>query len=224
MKILIVADEEDTSLWDYYTPGKLAKYDLILSAGDLKAKYLSFLVTMAKCPLLYVHGNHDDCYAENPPEGCDSIDGKLIIYKGLRILGLGGSRQYNKGINQYSERQMEKRIRSLKRAIRAAGGVDIVLTHTAPVGVGDGVSYAHRGFEAFLGLIDTYHPKYLFHGHVHLSYGYGIKRRREYGGTQIINCCQKFEIDYEYPTEYIPMPPRKRRWRRRFVNNLVIMD
>ena len=80
MNILIVSDEESPVLWDYYTPGKLAGYDLILSCGDLNAKYLEFLVTMARCPLLYVHGNHDGSYTHQPPEGCDCIDDKLIIY------------------------------------------------------------------------------------------------------------------------------------------------
>lgn len=47
MKILIISDEECPALWDYYTPGRLKEYDLIISCGDLKAKYLSFLVTMA---------------------------------------------------------------------------------------------------------------------------------------------------------------------------------
>ena len=62
MKILTVSDEESPALWDYYVPGRLADYDLILSCGDLKPEYLSFLVTMAKCPVLYVHGNHDTNY------------------------------------------------------------------------------------------------------------------------------------------------------------------
>ena len=44
MKILILSDNEDPYLWDYYTKGRLDEYDLILSAGDLKAEYLSFLV------------------------------------------------------------------------------------------------------------------------------------------------------------------------------------
>ena len=90
MKVLIVSDEECPALWDYYQPGRLKEYDLILSCGDLKAKYLSFLVTMARCPLLYVHGNHDTSYAKEHPEGCDCIDDMLIEYNGLRILGLGG--------------------------------------------------------------------------------------------------------------------------------------
>ena len=52
MKILVVADEESSALWDYYTPGKLREYDLMLSCGDLKAEYLRFLVAMARCPLM----------------------------------------------------------------------------------------------------------------------------------------------------------------------------
>jgi len=62
VKILVVADEESAYLWDHYRPGRLAGIDLILSAGDLKPEYLSFLVTMANRPLLYVHGNHDAVY------------------------------------------------------------------------------------------------------------------------------------------------------------------
>ncbi|MBR5094957.1 MAG: metallophosphoesterase, partial [Oscillospiraceae bacterium] len=71
MKILLISDIESPYYWDYYTPGKLDGIDLILSAGDLKADYLSFLVTMGRAPLLYVHGNHDGSYERFPPEGCD---------------------------------------------------------------------------------------------------------------------------------------------------------
>ena len=74
VKILTVSDEECAALWDNYVPGRLKEYDLILSCGDLSARYLSFLVTMARCPLLYVHGNHDTNYKQVPPEGCDCID------------------------------------------------------------------------------------------------------------------------------------------------------
>ena len=57
MKILAVSDEECPALWDYYVPGRLKDYDLILSCGDLNAYYLSFLVTMARAPVLYVPGS-----------------------------------------------------------------------------------------------------------------------------------------------------------------------
>ena len=73
MKILIVSDEESPYLWDYYTPGRLAGIDMILSAGDLKASYLSFLVTMANRPLLYVPGNHDAAYAAAFPANASGL-------------------------------------------------------------------------------------------------------------------------------------------------------
>lgn len=195
MNILIVADEETPALWDYYTPGKLAGYDLILSCGDLNAKYLEFLVTMARCPVMYVHGNHDGSYAHQPPEGCDCIEDKLVIYRGLRILGLGGSRRYSSGSHQYTERQMEKRIRKLRRAIRLAGGVDILLAHAAPSGFGDAEDRTHQGFEAFLPLIETCKPKWVLHGHVHLNYGTNIPRAVRCGTTQVINCCGKYVLE-----------------------------
>ena len=224
MKILVVADEECLALWDYYVPGRLKPYDLILSSGDLKGDYLSFLVTMARCPLMYVHGNHDGTYDDEPPEGCDSIEDKLVVYKGLRILGLGGCQPYSRGKYQYTEQQMERRIRKLKRAIEMAGGVDIVLTHAAPAGVGDWDDASHRGYETFLELIDQYHPKYLLHGHVHLSYGHKIERVREYAGTKVINCCEKFDLEYDYPREFTPLSPAKKLFCRWFVKNLEIIS
>ena len=201
MKILAISDEVSQYLYDYYTPGKLADYDLIISCGDLKAKYLSFLVTMARVPLLYVHGNHDVSYEENPPEGCDCIEDKLIVYRGLRILGLGGTHLYNSGPYRYSERKMRWRIWKLKRKIRKLGGVDIVVSHAPLEGVGDGEGYAHQGYQAFLDFVDTYHPKYWLHGHVHLSYGTDRTRVREYNGTKVINACERYVL--EIPDEEI---------------------
>ena len=66
MKALLISDTECSALWDYYSPGRLDGVDLILSCGDLSAKYLTFLVTMANVPLLYVHGNHDHRYEQEP--------------------------------------------------------------------------------------------------------------------------------------------------------------
>ncbi len=195
MKILLLSDEPDPLFWDYYRPGRLDDFDLILSAGDLDASYLSFLVTMAHAPLLYVHGNHDGSYEARPPEGCDCIDDALVTVQGVRILGLGGSALYSRGPHQYTERQMRRRIRRLNFRVRRAGGVDIILTHAAPKGCGDDTDYAHRGFEAFLPMLDRWKPKALVHGHVHLRFG--IPRERRYGDTRVINACGHFVIEIE---------------------------
>ena len=100
MRILALADEESPFFWDYFTPDRLDGVDLILSCGDLSPHYLSFLATYSHVPILYVHGNHDDCYEKNPPDGCICIDGRLFVYHGLRVLGLGGSMRYKPGKHQ----------------------------------------------------------------------------------------------------------------------------
>ncbi len=195
MRLLLISDEEDRYLWDFYKPGCLDGFDIILSAGDLKAEYLSFLVTLSNLPLLYVHGNHDVRYDQAPPEGCECIDDRLVTVKGLRILGLGGCMDYNGGKYQYTEKQMQRRIRRVTRQIRRAGGVDLVLTHAPAAGLGDDTDLAHRGFEAFLPLLDRWHPAVMVHGHVHRSYRPSVPRILQYGETRIINASGKYYLD-----------------------------
>ncbi len=197
MKILLISDEEDKYLWDYYRPGRFDGIDLILSAGDLKPEYLSFLVTMANRPLLYIHGNHDGRYEAFPPEGCDCIDDRLVVVNGLRILGLGGCPLYSGGPHQYTERQMRLRIWRLGRKIRRAGGVDIVLTHAPVRGYGDMDDITHRGFEAFLPLLERWKPRYLVHGHIHLNYGVRFPHVLTYGDTTLINACGRYLLEID---------------------------
>lgn len=199
MKILTISDEVCPALYDYYVPGRLAEYDLIISCGDLNPKYLSFLVTMARCPLLYVHGNHDGRYLQTPPEGCDCIDDHVVVYNGLRILGLGGCLQYRPGPHQYTEKEMRSRIRRLRWQVKRLGGVDMVVTHAAPAGLGDADDPAHWGFESLRELLDTYHPPYLVHGHVHMAYGHQIPREISYQGSTIVNACERYTIELPDP-------------------------
>ena len=197
MKVLCLSDEECPAFYEYYTPGKLKGYDLIISCGDLKASYLSFIVTMARCPVLYVHGNHDTTYSRKPPEGCDCIEDQLIEYNGLRILGLGGCRRYRPGDHQYTDKEMRKRIRKLRFKLWWHKGVDIVVAHAAPFGVGDDDDICHRGFEAFVDLINKYQPKYFLHGHIHMNYGHDIQRIKQVGSTQVINVYERYELDID---------------------------
>lgn len=195
MKLLLISDTESPYYWDYYVPGRLDGIDLILSGGDLKPEYLSFLVTMGRAPVLYVHGNHDGIYETRPPEGCDCVDDKLVTLNGLRILGLGGCSRYSGGPFQYTERQMTRRIRKLTRALRRAGGADIVLTHASVRGYGDQDDLAHQGFECFRPLLDRWQPRYLVHGHVHMNYGCNIPREVRYGSTAVINACGYYILE-----------------------------
>ena len=195
MRVLFVADEESPFLWDYYTPGRLDGIDLIVSCGDLKSEYLTFLVTMGRARLLYVHGNHDTGYERRPPEGCECIDDKLVKIGGLRILGLGGCPRYNGGPYQYTEHEMRMKILRRLPGIRMAGGVDVIVSHASVRGVGDDSDYAHRGFETFRPLVESLKPRYLVHGHVHLNYGANIPRVERMGETQVINAYERYVLD-----------------------------
>ena len=207
MKILAVSDEECSAYWDHFVRGRLDEYDLIISCGDLKAAYLSFLVTMGKARVLYVHGNHDEYYLSHPPEGCDCIDDQLVVYNGLRILGLGGCLWYHPGSFQYTEKQMRRRMARLRLALYRAGGVDIVLSHAPPRGLGDREDRAHMGFESLVELLDKYKPQYLLHGHVHLRYGVG-NRELQYKDTRIINVSERYEL--ELPDREVPLKDKGR--------------
>jgi Icc-related predicted phosphoesterase len=197
MKILLVSDHEEPYIWDYFDKERFRDVELILSCGDLKAEYLSFLVTMIQAPLFYVPGNHDKSYLKHPPEGCESIDDTLTAYKGVRIVGLGGCMNYSNMEFQYTEEQMEKRIRKLRRTIKKNNGFDILLTHAPALGLGDGDDRAHTGFRSFVKMLDEYSPKYFFHGHQHLTYK-RQPRTMQYKNTTIVNTYGYYLIDCSF--------------------------
>ncbi len=213
MKILLVSDREEPYIWDYFDRERFRDVEMILSCGDLKAEYLSFLVTMINVPLFYVPGNHDTAYVKNPPEGCVSADDDVVFYKGVRIAGLGGSFRYSGETFQYSEDQMRKRAMKLASKIQRNGGIDILLTHAPAFGLGDGQDLCHKGFQNFIAMMDMYSPRYLIHGHQHLNYS-NQDRIMQYKGTTIINACGYYILD----TKDLPcLPPMPRPPRFRFV-------
>lgn len=195
MRILLVSDIESKHLWDFFQPEKFKDIDLIISCGDLKAEYLNFLVTMIKAPLYYVPGNHDQGYLVQPPEGCECIDNKLVTFKNIRILGLGGSMKYRNKPYLYTEWEMRSRIWKLKLKLFFSRGFDILVTHAPAKGINDDNDLCHEGFKSFNKLLDKYSPKYFVHGHIHLNYG--IKPRIDkYKNTTIINAYNYHILEY----------------------------
>ncbi len=195
MKILFLADEEAKAYWDYFRKEDFEEVGLIISCGDLNASYLSFLATMTSVPVLYVMGNHDDKYDVKPPEGCVCIENRIYTYQGIRILGLGGSYRYKEGKNQYTDQEMDKRVRKLKSKLKRSKGFDILVTHSPAYGIHDDEDLCHRGFRAFNRLIEQYRPKYFVHGHVHMNYGRKFPREDTVGDTRVINAYEKYMIE-----------------------------
>ena len=195
MKILLLSDEESKSIWDFFRKEDYEDIDLVISCGDLKPDYLSFVATMIPVPLLYVHGNHDDKYDSKPPEGCTCIEDQIFEFQGVRILGLGGCLRYKPGKNQYTEQQMQRRISKMFWKIRRKKGFDILVTHAPAQGIHDAEDLCHRGFKAFIDLIEKYHPKYFVHGHIHMNYGRQFPREDMLGDTRVINAFEKYIIE-----------------------------
>ncbi len=200
MRILLVSDIENKFIWDHFDPEHFSDIDLVISCGDLKNDYLSFIATMIKAPVFYVHGNHDTGYEKEPPGGCDSIEDKLVVYQGLRIIGLGGCKQYNKHPLysvppfQYTEKQMERRIRKLKGKIARNKGFDLLVTHAPAFGIGDSDDPCHSGFQAFLPLLEKHKPRYMLHGHMHLNFG-RAQRMITHGETKVIDAYNYYILE-----------------------------
>lgn len=207
VKLLAVADEEDGSL----TVARLQQMNpnLVVSCGDLGPDYLDFVCSASNAPLLYVPGNHDpdqrprkgerdytavpedEVITNEPPRpGGINLDGKLVTDHGLRFAGFGGSVRYREGPNQYTQRQMKRRVRSMIRRERfrhlgRVEPIDVFVAHSPPRGAGDGDDVAHQGFEAFHKLIDVLQPKLMLHGHIH-PHGFP-KPDRQIGATTVVN-------------------------------------
>lgn len=196
IKILLLSDEPAPALWDYFEESRLDGIDLIISCGDLPPQYLSFLATFFIGPVLYVHGNHDDCYLEIPPEGCTCIDGKVYEFEGIRIGGLGGCVRYRRGKFQYTENQMIFRVLKLWVQILRHRGLDMFISHAPAYGINDGTDLPHRGFRCFRRLLEICHPRYFVHGHMHFSYDYRQKRISMVQDVTVINACGKYVLEY----------------------------
>ncbi|AYJ50798.1 metallophosphoesterase family protein [Rhodococcus sp. P1Y] len=189
VSVLAVSDETIESLWNPQV--RSLGVDLILGAGDLPFDYLEYLTDVLNAPCVFVPGNHDAdltgysagragwMRAGLPstwpgPVGAINADRRIVTAAGLRIAGLGGSIRYNGGPNQWTQRQQRRRARSLTRtqawAERARGdrrGIDVLLTHSPPFGVGDGTDPAHVGFECLDDVVRSLQPQILLHGHIH---------------------------------------------------------
>lgn len=186
--MLAVSDIPDELLLADLTP--VATAELILACGDLPFDYLGYLMNALDVPLVFVPGNHDrdlsgyrtsragltlrsGLPARPPwPSGAGNADGRVIDVAGLRVAGLGGCLRYSGGPNQYSDRQQARRAsllraRAWRHRLRDGRGVDVLLTHAPPLGVGDGPDPAHRGFSAYHRLVAALQPAVLLHGHVH---------------------------------------------------------
>lgn len=197
MRILTVSDRVEPVLSDREAPSRFPGVELILSCGDLPPEYLSFLRAIFGVPLYYVLGNHDIRYESTRPLGCMDLHAKLVRSQGIRLLGLEGSRWYNGGPQQYSDREMKRIIWGLRPKLWIGKGLDIILTHAPPRHIHDEEDQCHRGFRSFRWLVDKYSPRYFIHGHTHALFTDPSERITTLNQTKVINSYGYFIFDIE---------------------------
>lgn len=221
MKILCVSDYKDPLVYSSNVKSRYSGVNLVLGAGDLDLDYYGFIVSSLNKPLLFIFGNHnlarigeykrefsgynDELKYEReinkPTYGATYIGGKVVTIGGVIFAGLGGTKRYNRGINQYSEFGMFCSILKLLpklifNKIFHGRYLDILLTHAPPEGIHDKDDPCHKGFKIFLWFMRVFKPKYLIHGHVHL-YNINDNRKTIYHDTVVINAYGHIVIDTE---------------------------
>jgi Icc-related predicted phosphoesterase len=222
MKILTISDRVEEVLYSPALKQFFGDVDLVLGCGDLPYYYLEYIVTMLGGPLFYVIGNHGLAvkHRYRPkeeweyPGGCENLDGRVVYYRGLLIAGLEGSMRYNDSpFFQYTDREMAYKVWKLIPSLilnKLIHGryLDILITHAPPLGIHDRPDLCHRGFRAFVALMERFRPGWLVHGHVHL---YGPKQPTEtfYRSTCVINTYgyRLLEIDEQALSQPRPWGP-----------------
>lgn len=203
LKILAVSDKVLQTHYSPNVPQLYPSLDLLLGAGDLPYYYLDFLVSALDTHMLYVLGNHDSGRQFTGQgeikevRGGRNIHQRVVREKGLIFAGLEGSMRYLPNARQqFSEFEMWREMSALFPQLlinRVSQGryLDVLLTHSPPLGIHDANDLPHRGFKAFLNFMRIFRPRYLLHGHIH-RYQQHKNEITQYHDTTIINVYPKY--------------------------------
>ncbi|AEC01311.1 metallophosphoesterase family protein [Parasphaerochaeta coccoides] len=219
MKILCISDTPDPIVYSSHITERYGNVDFVISAGDLSLPYYEYIISTLNKPLFFVFGNHNlehfhyfkkdgmeaameqPRFGSLPPYGGDYIDGKVTRDRktGVLVAGLGGSNRYNNGAHQFTDKQMMRRIlamapRLLYNKLRYGRYLDILVTHAAPYGINDDIDPCHVGFKSFLKFMKWFEPKYLLHGHVHMT-DLNAARIKTYHKTKVINVYLNYTLE-----------------------------
>ncbi len=176
MKIVLIADTHGT-----HHEIKIPDGDMIIHAGDItdfgtKEEVIDFLDWFEKLNhpyKLFIGGNHDIYLDENPvdlleliPSNVTYLNNSGITINGFKIWGSPTTPDFTDWAFGKHRKEMELHWKYLPKAI------DILITHTPPLGILD-VSSRHvsLGCEYLLKKVQLLKPKFHIFGHIHASYG-----------------------------------------------------
>lgn len=228
MKILIVSDLIDPFIYNYTIKDTFKDVECVLCAGDLPMDYIDFIVSTLNKPTYFIFGNHNlkeyKYYHAYLPKDrqtvCTDFHGHGAVYAGFKVItdrqlkwlnpkknksvplliaGVSGSKDYNHGLNQYSEFAMSFKLlqmmpKLILNKILYGRYLDIFLTHATPRHVHDHEDRCHQGFKCFNRFLKKYKPAYMVHGHIHL-YDLNEPRISVYEKTVVVNAYGHYVID-----------------------------
>jgi Icc-related predicted phosphoesterase len=196
-KVLSLSDKQIDSIYSPQVKNRFADVDLIIGCGDLPYYYQEFAISMLDVPLYYVRGNHSNPVEytsmgpRTHPHGGTDLHRRVINRQGLIIAGVEGSLRYREGPFQYTQTEMWGHILRiapslLRNRVLYGRSLDIFISHAPPWGIHDKPDLPHQGIKAFRWLLETFRPRYHFHGHIHV-YRQDEQRVTHYVATNVIN-------------------------------------
>lgn len=198
MKILAVSDEPVKWIYSATLRERCKDVQLVVGCGDLPIWYMEFIASALDARCVYVHGNHDsfeiqeEGKVKSHADGWTNLDMNVQTIGGLTMAGLEGCLRYKPDAPfQYSQMQQKMRAgvlasRLLTRLLTAKS-FDLMVTHSPPYGIHNGVDHAHTGFTSFNWLMETFRPKLWLHGHQHTNYAPRDATETQIGATKVIN-------------------------------------
>lgn len=229
MKILCVSDQIDPLVYSNSVKERFSDVDLVLCAGDLPMEYIDFIVSTLNLPTLFVFGNHNisEFHQYHRTVGSEYKEGLYPVYGGaiyagfkaltiptsvpnkpLLVAGASGSIKYNKGLAQYTDKEMKFKLlklfpRLLWNKFKYGRYLDIFLTHSPPRHLQDREDPCHQGFTCFRWFLEKFTPRYMIHGHVHL-YDLQAQRITQYEKTEVINVFSHYILDFPWSSSHEP--------------------
>jgi hypothetical protein len=203
MRVLVISDKVEPVLYGPTIRDRVGDVALIISCGDLPFYYIEFVISMLNKPAYYVFGNHgrevqyqsgkgEHWNHATMPQGAVNLHTHTVNANGLLLAGLEGSIRYNNSSeSQYTDFEMWLNVVKLLpglayNRLRYGRWLDVLVTHSPPLGIHDRADRAHTGFRSFLNFMRWFRPRYLLHGHIHL-YRNNETTRTQYHDTEVIN-------------------------------------
>ncbi|MBN2046051.1 MAG: metallophosphoesterase [Anaerolineales bacterium] len=179
--------------------------NLVISCGDLPYYYLEYVLDNLGVPLFFVHGNHDPEVEissqgeKSYPWGARNMHRKFRMMDGFIFLGFEGSVHYSDARYQYPQWEVWLQVvgkipRLLWNKLVHGRYLDVLITHSPAFQVGDNSDPAHVGFKAYRWLIQTFKPRYHFHGHIHI-YDHINFSPIQFKETIVVNACPYRVLD-----------------------------